>query len=171
MNGNPHKAVIRENTHGEIKAVQALLEQTFPSDTEAQLVDALRRSENLSLTLVAELDGKIIGMAAFSPVVVKGKAEASGLGLAPVAVAPQFQKTGIGSLLIREGVRKARANGCPFTVVLGEPDYYRRFGFKLASAYSIQSPYPAEYFLALFLNQMPAQFPGTAYYTQEFDGH
>lgn len=170
MDDYPNKVMIHERNPDDINAVRALLEQSFPSDAEAQLVDALRRSGNLSISLVAELAGGIIGMAAFSPVLVKGKTEAAGPGLAPVAVAPQFQKTGIGSRLIREGVCKARAKGYPFIVVLGEPHYYRRFGFEMAAAYSLQSPYPAEYFMVLFLHRAPVHFPGTAYYTKEFDG-
>lgn len=63
---------------------------------------------------------------------------------------------------IAERIRKARANGCPLIVVPGQPAYYRRLGFEPGSAYGIQSPYPAGYFMVLFLHQKPAYLPGTA---------
>ncbi len=98
------------------------------SGTEARIVDALRANDALTLSLVAVANGEILGHVAFSPVTITGAAS-QWQGLGPVSVAPERQGEGIGQALIREGLSRLRAAGCPGCVVLGDPGYYGRFGF------------------------------------------
>lgn len=110
-------------------------------------MDALRKENALDLSLVAEFDGKIVGHIAFSKVTIEGKND-DWYGLAPVSVLPEYEKMGIGSKLIMKGLERLKnlgANGC---VLLGEPEYYNRFGFRQADQLTLEGV-PAEYFLAL----------------------
>ncbi len=106
----------------------------FPTDAEARLVDALRHAGQGTLSLVAQVDGEIVGHVLFSPV-TPGK----GLGLAPLAVKPAHQN-GIAAALVREGLE--RCSG--YVVVLGEPAYYRRFGFRRARDFGLENEYGAD---------------------------
>jgi putative acetyltransferase len=118
--------LIRPESPADEAAVRAVHMAAFPSDTEARLVDAIRANGNDRVSLVAEEQGDVVGHVLFSPVEVEG---AEGLGLAPVAVSPGRQGRGIGDALIRAGIAACREQGAKFIVVLGEPGYYRRFGF------------------------------------------
>ncbi|MFT4254438.1 MAG: N-acetyltransferase [Caulobacter sp.] len=107
----------------------AFLGRPYSSQTEALIVAALRAAGALSLSLVAEVDGQIVGHIAFSPVDI----EVSGgawYGLGPVSVAPDRQKEGHGQALIREGLEQLKAMGAAGCVLLGSPLYYARFGFE-----------------------------------------
>lgn len=120
-------------------AVHALNAAAFETDAEARLVDALRASGALTLSLVAVGDGGIVGHIAFSPVsVVAEGREAQGIGLAPMAVDPSLQRQGIGGRLIAEGLQRLRAQGHPFCVVLGHVDYYPRHGFLPAGSHGLR---------------------------------
>lgn len=111
-------------------AIHALHVSAFETDAEARLVDVLRANGALTLSLVAVVDGVLVGHIAFSVVEVEGGARPSqGIGLAPMAVAPSHQRQGIGARLIDEGLGAARMQGHPFCVVLGHVDYYPRHGF------------------------------------------
>ena len=105
---------------------------SFPTADEARLVEALRASGRLSVSLVAVESEAIVGHVAFSPVTVSGVD--GGVGLAPLAVLPAFRRRGIGAALIREGLVHAERAGFQFVVVLGEPSYYGRFGFRAGIA-------------------------------------
>jgi|GEM_PF-118588 len=121
---------VRQETAGDEPAICALNASAFKTDAEARLVDALRASGALTLSLVAVLDGAIVGHIAFSPVTVDaGGHTVQGVGLAPMAVAPSHQRKGIGARLIEEGLGALRARGHAFCVVLGHVDYYPRHGF------------------------------------------
>lgn len=98
------------------------------SGTEAAIVDALRATGALSLSLVAELEGAVVGHVAFSPVRIEG-VDLGWLGLGPVSVAPSAQRRGIGTALVEAGLARIRADGAAGCVVLGDPAFYRRFGF------------------------------------------
>lgn len=116
---------------------------------EHLLVSALREQDALSVSLVAEYNGKIVGHIAFSEVTIDGE-PCQWYGLAPVSVIPQFQNRGIGSKLIQEGlnrIKKLGANGC---VLLGEPEYYNRFGFHEIGGLILEGV-PPEYFLGLHI--------------------
>ncbi len=103
----------------------------FPTQLEADLVDLLRANGNAVVSLVAHVGARIAGHVLFSPVIVErnGEVVARGLGLAPLAVMPAQQRQGIGAALVRAGIEECRNKGTPFVVVLGGPEYYRRFGF------------------------------------------
>ncbi len=130
---------MRPERAGDRLAVRALLEAAFPGPDEARLVDALRAADELALALVAESAGAIVGFVAFSPVVTaRGE---RGLGLAPLAVDAAHRRRGIGARLVEEGLAACAALGAGFVVVLGEPSYYARFGFRPAPALGLHDAY------------------------------
>jgi putative acetyltransferase len=110
----------------------------FPTDAEARLVDALRAASDLHVSLVACIDDAVVGHIAFSPVTAPA---AGGLGLAPLAVLPRYQRRGVGGQLIRAGLAACERTGCAFVVVMGEPAYYGRFGFRPASRWALVDEY------------------------------
>lgn len=101
----------------------------FETSAEADLVDALRAQARPIVSLVAEVDGEIVGHILLSPVALDGHPELRLMGLAPIAVAPAHQRQGIGSALVRAGLERCRRLGFGVVVVLGHPSYYPRFGF------------------------------------------
>jgi putative acetyltransferase len=165
---------IRAETPGDVAAIHALNASAFETDVEARLVDALRAAGALTLSLVAVAEGRIVGHIAFSPVTVTSDRQASsGVGLAPMAVLPELQRTGIGGRLIREGLQRLRDAGHRFCIVLGHPDYYPRHGFRRASTFGIrwENAAPDEAFMAQEL--APGGLTGVggiARYHAEFDG-
>ena len=144
--------VIRPEKPGDVAAIHAVHALAFPTDAEARLVDTLRAKGHLSVSLVAEDGGRVVGHVAFSPVTVVGAA--GGLGLAPLAVIPDFQRLGIGALLVRDGLLAAARLEVGFVVVLGHSGYYPRFGFRRAGAVGLDNEYGAgEAFMVLALQQ------------------
>jgi putative acetyltransferase len=114
----------------------------FPTEEEACLVDALRRGGKVEVSLVALIVERIVGHVLFSPVSIDAPgARAREVGLAPVAVRPEHQRRGIGAELIRAGLEECRRKGFDFVVVLGEPRYYRRFGFERAASAGLSNEY------------------------------
>jgi len=161
-------AIIRNEQSSDAEAIRALLLAAFPTDAEARLVDELRRAGHLTISLLAERAGEIIGHIAFSPITVEEKV--AGLGLAPVAVHPSAHRTGLGARLIQEGLSSCRTAGAGLVVVLGDPAYYTRFGFKPASNWNLSDEYGGgEAFQALELQ--PGAAPpsgGPVKYAPEF---
>lgn len=132
MNGSAPKkpgneiALIRLETDEDFAAVQAVYEGSFPTPAEARLVDLLRESGQLIVSMVAEVDGVVVGHVGFSP----GSAgEWIVARLAPLAVLPSVRNGGIGASLVRAGLMACRGLSFDFAVVLGEPRYYSTFGF------------------------------------------
>ncbi|MCV0382830.1 MAG: N-acetyltransferase [Erythrobacter sp.] len=118
--------------------------------SEPQIIERLRNADALSLSLVA-LDGTdLIGHVAFSPVKIDG-ADKGWFGLGPVSVVPERQGGGIGSALIREGLKRLRSEGAAGCVVLGDSGYYPRFGFERSDDLRYEDA-PAEYFMSLTFN-------------------
>jgi len=110
----------------------AFLTAPHSSHTEQFIVAKLRQAGALSLSLVADLESQVIGHIAFSPVIIAdGSTDWYGLG--PLSVAPLFQRRGIGQALVRTGLKRLRERGARGCVVLGSPEYYRRFGFAATS--------------------------------------
>ena len=130
---------IRAEHPQEAAAISALLRLAFGGQDEARLVEMLRDQDDLTLSFVAEAGGSIIGHVALSPL----QAEGSALALAPVAVHPAAQKRGIGDALIRAALDAVPGHTI---VVLGDPAYYSRFGFKPAD---LASPYAGPHLMAL----------------------
>lgn len=134
---------IRLATAEDAAAISDVLTAAFPTDAEARLVERLCAAGNDELSLVAVEGDQVLGHVLFSPVSVhrNGRNVATGLGLAPVAVTPARQSRGLGSALISAGLQALAAAGCPFVVVLGEPEYYHRFGFVAASLHQLRNEY------------------------------
>lgn len=122
---------IRSSDPGDHAGVDALLKTAFPSPAEARLATTLRAADADTLELVAEDHGRVVGAVMFSPVtaIAANGSQAYGVGLGPVAVLPEHQGKGIGAALIQAGLDYLRPLGVPWCVVLGDPDYYARFGF------------------------------------------
>ncbi len=125
--------IIRPESAEDVPAIRAVTVAVFKgapysSGTEAAIVDALREAGALTLSLVAEERGRIVGHVAFSPVTINGKA-GGWFGLGPVSVEPAEQRRGIGQALIRDGLQRLKSKGAEGCVLLGDPAYYGRFGF------------------------------------------
>lgn len=143
----------RKECPADIDAVFALHTAAFPSDAEARLVNALRAAADPVISLVVEDTGVVVGHILFTPVSLAGCANGDIMGLAPMAVIPARQQSGIGCALVAAGLDACRAQGARAAVVLGHPQYYPRFGFVPASRFGIASIYdaPDEAFMALEL--------------------
>lgn len=130
---------IRPERNGEAAAIHTVVAACFPTDGEARLVDLLREVGRLPVSLVADVDGQIVGHVACSPVTVP--VGAAGAGLAPLAVLAAHQRQGIGAALVRAALEASRAAGFGWAVVLGEPAYYARFGFRPAEDFGLYDEY------------------------------
>jgi|SRR5688572_31853267 len=132
---------IRNEESKDLEQVRDVVRAAFPGEAESKLVDALRANGKATISLVAVKDDQVLGHVLFSPVSTSPPTEAKGIGLAPVAVLPAVQSQGIGSTLIREGLRLGKELGFDYCVVLGAPKYYERFGFQKASPFGIRNEY------------------------------
>jgi putative acetyltransferase len=142
---------IRSEADADHAAIRAVVDAAFAqaphaSGTESRIVDALRRDDALSISLVADIDGRITGHVAISPVSIAGTTGWHSLG--PVAVVPADRRRGIGSALVQAALSELRAAGSLGCVVLGEPGYYSRFGFDAVEGLAYPDA-PPEYFMAL----------------------
>lgn len=164
--------IIRPETPADIDAIrQVTLDAFAPRTAEAKLIDLLRERGELTLSLVAEEDGAVLGHVAYSPMTVEGApASFKALGLGPISVLPAHQRRGIGSALIRESLRQCAARDYDVVLLLGHLEYYPRFGFKPASDFGISSDYDAgDHFMALPLRDGAlAGVQGKAHYAKAF---
>ncbi len=165
---------IRKEKAEDILPVRDIHEEAFGRPTEAKIVDALRRNCSTYLSLVAEDEGRLVGHILFSPAYIEYAGERIvGMGLAPMAVLPEFQRQEIGSNLVTKGIEELRKRGCPFIIVLGYPEFYSRFGFSPASRRNIRCQWPEvpdEAFLIYVLDQQAMRgVSGVAYYRKEFN--
>ena len=172
---------IREERRGDREVIRRIREAAFGRREEADIVDRLRQSCGNLLSLVAIADGRPVGHILYSPVSIEIRVESSdgsaepipGMGLAPMAVLPEYQRRGVGSRLVREGLGRLRAASTPFVIVLGHPDYYPRFGFKPASRHGIRSQWkgvPEQAFMILIFDEPVLRgVSGIARYREEFD--
>jgi len=151
---------IRPETPQDISAIEqitiAAFEGKWYSDqTEHLIVNRLREAGAMIVSLVAEIDGKVVGHVAFSVVTINGE-DIGWHGLGPVSVTPALQKQGIGSKLIREGLSLIKEKGAKGCVLEGNPTYYQRFGFKTYPGLSYKGTPSPEYFMALpFYDEVP----------------
>ena len=151
--------IIRAETDADIAAitdvtVAAFRTHPFSHQTEHFIVNALRAGNALTISLVAEVDGHVVGHIAFSPVTVSDGTR-GWYGLGPVSVLPEQQRQGIGSALINEGLSSLRALGARGCALVGDPQYYVRFGFR-NSPRLIHEGIPQEVFLVLpFAREVP----------------
>ena len=130
---------IREELPADTESIYTVHATSFPDTTEADLVEALREAGHLSISLVCCDRDLLVGHVAFSPVTVNDTGV--GLGLGPIAVLPQYRRQGIAEELIRAGFEASVRLGYKFIVVLGDPSYYRRLGFKAASNWGLVDEY------------------------------
>jgi putative acetyltransferase len=145
---------IREEQSPDIDKIREVNSEAFETEAEADLVDALRKSECARISLVAETDNRLVGHILFTPVELDGSENNLRLmGLAPMAVLSHFQNKGIGSKLVKAGLKRCKSLGYDAVVVLGHPNYYPRFGFAPAVKYCIESEYevPDDVFLIIEL--------------------
>ncbi len=166
-------AMIRPEETGDIENVHLLNVQAFGQPMEARIVDALREHCRDLLSLVAVADGNLVGHILFSPATIEQSDGTimRGMGLAPMAVLPEWQRKGIGSQLVERGLEQLAARRCPFVIVIGHADFYPRFGFEPASKYDVHSEWavPDEAFMIRILdaNAMRGR-SGLARYRPEF---
>jgi putative acetyltransferase len=129
------KIEIRNETAADVLGIEALTVRAFfnaphTSHTEQFIVSALRKAGSLTVSLVADAEGTVIGHVAVSPVSISDGAP-GWFGLGPISVMPEHQRRGVGSRLTREALRILREHGAAGCVLLGEPEYYSRFGFQV----------------------------------------
>lgn len=141
--------MIRVAMPHDIAGIDAVLRQAFPGPEEADLVTRLHADGDVAISLIAEAGGVVCGTVIFSPMSAPFRA----LGLAPVAVLPGHQRQGIGAALIHEGIELARVQGWEAVFVLGDPDFYQRFGFLAETAAPFENRYSGPYFMALALGE------------------
>jgi putative acetyltransferase len=146
------KITIRPETADDIDTISAVTEAAFLTcpysrQTEQFIVHALRKAEVLTVSLVAEVDGKVVGHVAFSPVTVSD-GSSGWYGLGPVSVLPELQRQGIGKAIIREGLARLKAAEAIGCMLVGDPDYYKRFGFQNFPKL-IHEGIPQQYFVVL----------------------
>ena len=157
---------IRPEAHADREAIRRVNELAFAGPSEADLIDALRGSEAWvpELSLVADDDTGIVGHVLFSLVQLDSGPQLLSLG--PMAVAPDRQRGGVGTALIQDGLERARRTKYPLVVVLGHPEYYPRFGFRMARSLGIGTPYeaPDEAWMALPLPAYERDLQGTVQY-------
>jgi putative acetyltransferase len=144
--------LIRNETDADVYAITEVTVAAFKTlevsnQTEHFVIEALRAAKALTISLVAEVDGRVVGHIAFSPVAVSdGTTHWYGLG--PVSVLPEYQRKGIGEALIRDGLSRLQALGAKGCCLVGHPQYYRRVGFENVAGLAYEGV-PQEFFFAL----------------------
>ncbi|QGT78743.1 GNAT family N-acetyltransferase [Guyparkeria halophila] len=150
---------IRPETAADIEAITAVTQAAFAAveiseHTEQYIVEALRAVDALTVSLVAEGGGRVVGHIAFSPVTISD-GTSGWYGLGPVSVLPAYQRQGIGAALIREGLTHLRSLGARGCCLVGHPDYYPRFGFKNPSDLAVEGVPPDVVFVLPFDGPVP----------------
>lgn len=158
----------------DISAIRHVHLAAFETKTEANLVDSLRDHDEHMISMVALEFNKIVGHILFSPVTIAtGGSVATLLGLAPMAVLPEYQRQGVGSSLVEKGLDECVKKDFPAVVVLGYPLFYRRFGFVSSIKYGIISEYDVPPDVFMILEMHPGALNGiygTAKYHNAFAG-
>ena len=143
---------IRDEATADLDAIRQVNRAAFRRDVERQLVDRLRDERLISRSRVAEEAGRIVGHILFSSVSIEGENLTTAVAsLAPMAVDPDYQRRGIGSALVKDGIEACRQDGWPAIIVVGHPYYYLRFGFSPQIVAHLKSPYAGEAFMGLEL--------------------
>jgi len=151
--------IIRPETPSDHDAIRQILIAAFANhpyshQTEHLIVEGLRADDALTVSLVAEADGNVVGQIAFSSVTIGGK-DCGWLALGPVAVSPSHQRQGIGQALVNEGLKTIRNLGAQGCVLVGDPAFYNRFGFRHGRALRMEGV-PPEVLLCLpMCDEMP----------------
>jgi putative acetyltransferase len=150
-----NKVLIRSEASDDVRAIAEVTAAAFKTlaisnQTEQFIIAALRAAKALTVSLVAEVDGRVVGHIAFSPVTVSD-GSSNWYGLGPVSVLPECQRRGIGSALIQEGILRLKDLGARGCCLVGHPEYYRRFGFQNIRGLVCEGV-PEEVFFALSLD-------------------
>ena len=149
--------VIREETVSDIEAITQVTIEAFKTlqvsnQTEQFIIKALRAAGALTLSLVAEIDERVVGHIAFSPVMISDGTN-DWYGLGPISVLPKYQRQGIGKTLIQEGLSRLKNLGGRGCCLVGHPEYYRKFGFENVAGLIVEG------------------VPEEAFFAFSFDGH
>src|SRR5579863_3627885 len=148
------ESLIRDEQPRDREQVRKVNESAFGRSDEADLIDGIRDDEAILLSLVADLDGQIIGHILLSRMTVEtAQGPVAAVSLAPMAVLPEHQRNRVGSRLVRRGLAELRGRGERIVIVLGHKDYYPRFGFSAEKARYLSSPFPPDAFMALELRE------------------
>jgi putative acetyltransferase len=155
---NPDIA-IRSETPADAGAITGVTVAAFQTleisqHTEQFIVAALRAARALTVSLVAEVDGRVIGHIAFSPVTISDGTQ-NWYGLGPVSVLPEYQRQGIGKALIREGLSRLKAMNAGGCCLVGHPDYYRKSGFRNVPGLVCEGVPPEVFFAMSFDGHIP----------------
>lgn len=153
------KIVIRDETDGDIEVISEVTAAAFKAleisnHTEQFIIEALRAAGALSVSMVAELDSRVVGHIAFSPITISD-GTLNWYGLGPVSVSPEYQRQGIGEALIREGLSRLKdmnGRGC---CLVGHPDYYGKFGFEKRAGLAHDGVPPEVFFTLSFDGHTP----------------
>lgn len=151
--------IIRDETNHDAAVITAVTEKAFATlgvsdQTEQFVVTALRKAGALTVSLVAELDGQVVGHIAFSPVAMSDGTP-GWYGLGPVSVLPEYQKQGIGKALIYEGLSRLKSLGARGCCLVGHPEYYRKFGFENTAGLNLEGVPPEVFFALSFDGNIP----------------
>ena len=146
------KVIIRRETEADVSAIRDVTVSAFKTlevsnHTEQFIIAALRAAKALTVSLVAEVDGRVVGHIAFSPVAISDDTR-NWYGLGPISVLPQYQRQGIGKALMEDGLswlKRLNAKGC---CLVGHPEYYRKFGFRNMPGF-VHEGVPPQFFVAL----------------------
>jgi putative acetyltransferase len=162
--------LVRDEQARDREQVRIVNDAAFGRSDEADLIDRLRVEGAVLLSLVAELDSRIIGHILFSRMAVETtQGPIAAVSLAPMAVLPDHQRRDVGSQLVRRGLAQLCDRGERIVIVLGHKQYYPRFGFSPEKARDLASPFPPEAFMALELSEGAlAGIQGTVRYPAAF---
>lgn len=153
------KIVIRTETDADVDTIAEVTAEAFrtlevSNQTEQYIIKALREVAALAVSLVAELEGRVIGHIALSPVTMSdGTPDWYGLG--PVSVLPEHQRQGIGTALIEAGLARIREMGARGCCLVGHPEYYRKFGFENVAGLALEGVPPEVFFALSFDGHVP----------------
>lgn len=159
---------ITDERPGDVVAIRDLNQRAFEQNQEGDIVDALRSNGGALLSLVATVNGLVVGHIMYSPISV---GNLRGAALGPMAVLPELQRQGIGTKLVEAGNQRIKQGGCPFIIVVGHPEFYPRFGFSPARPRGITCEWdlPDDVFMVLVLDEAEMQgVSGLAKYRDEF---
>ena len=172
-NQTVNNLIIRPEESRDYLPITEVNNLAFGRNNEAILIEKIRNSNKYipKLSLVAELDNKTIGYIMFSHIDLIGEKVTKVLSLAPIAILPQYQNRGMGSLLVEAGLKIAENTASPMVIVLGDCKFYSRFGFKPAIDYGIQSDFnvPDEAFMVRLLTKNNKNYSGKIKYPSAFN--
>lgn len=156
---NIENLIIRDETEADVPAIARVTISAFnaleiSSHTEQYIIETLRAGHALTLSLVAEVDGQVVGHIAFSPVTLSDGTR-GWFGLGPLSVQPGCQRMGVGSALIREGISRMKGMGAKGCCLVGHPSYYRRFGFENIPGLYVTGVQPEVFFALSFDGTYP----------------